>query len=169
MHETLQQKIERLIGDFDEPFNFRNVLYSTLERVFIAAGSPSSLPDYDPSAFHAAIAAFVEGMVERLGLGLVVRVVVVHDANYWREIYRVTVFRDEMTDTYVLQVFEHQDLLAVARVGRGAVDWGYPLPPGSPAQTAFHGFVLGIGRGVPVVPPPAYAAETDGEEISIDF
>lgn len=172
MAETLQEKIERLIGDFDEPFNFRNVLYTTLEKVFVAQGSPHGLPSPEPAAMHAAVAAFVASTVERLGLGLVIRVVAVHDLHYWRELYRITVFWDEAMDTYVLQFFDRQSILTVARVSRSSVDWGCPFEEGSPQEVSFNGFVLGLCRGVPLretAPARPAAVPADDGDISIVF
>ena len=175
MSESLHDKIERLIGDFDEPFNFRNVLYTTLERVFTSKESPHCLPQPEPAAMYAAVSSFVDSMVERLGLGLVVRVVVVHDQHYWRELYRITVFHDELRDTYVLQFFDHQNILTVARISEDSVDWGYSLEKGSPQEVSFNGFVLGLCRGVPLldeepapVEEPAFPSGDD-MDISIEF
>lgn len=149
MGETLEQKLERYVSSIDEPFNFRNVLLGTMERVYHAAGDPHAMPDLDPAAFHRSIAAFVSGTVEKLGLGLIIRVVVPHDARFWRELYKATIFLDEDRGCYVVQFFEKQTILAIVRVTEESVDWGAGLPEGTQQEAVFYGFLLGLSRGVP--------------------
>lgn len=168
VEQTLKSRIELLLGDIDEPFNFKIVKYDALDKAFRAAGSPSVLPDLDPELAYMATEHFLSLMVKKLGLGLITRVVVIHNETTWRELYKITIFLDEINDTYVIQFFEQNSIFTIARISKKQIDWGYGFIEGSPQEVAFNGFIMGICRNVPLKKQEMVVNPQSGEFTSIN-